>query len=61
MICYDLDSRSNVHSQGNREYLMKFFISSKCCMNECQQKNLKNKTTKQRHHQNIEYRTIAVS
>ena len=41
--------------------MIKFFISSKCYMHEYQQNDIQNKATKQRPHQNIEDRMIAVS
>ena len=41
-MCYDLDSKSKAHSEGRREYMMKFFISSKYCMQKYQQNNLQN-------------------
>ena len=45
-ICYDLDSRSNVHSQGHRGYIMKYlFQASASCINT-------NRTTSRNKQQN---------
>ena len=60
-ICYGLDSRSNVNSQGHREYMMKFFIPRSVACTNTNRTNLQDNETTQRNHQNIEYRTITVN